>query len=256
MGMPGIQKIRTPRLTNASTHGLPGTASRCSSPLTRLRQTPSASRRHGIRITHLVAPQVWAWGKWRINKLRRRTDRLMCILPFEEQWFRDRSIPATFIGHPLFDLPTDGGALDAARGSPRPGLAQARDHARLAPQGNRTQLPGAARCLPPPLCRLSSNHRSDRRDASSGRARLRDRRQNGRLARQPLFNLWPDRCSGAAVRCGSGRERHGDAADRQATQADGDYLQIQQAALPAHRPPQWWPYALHATQPHRGRDTP
>ncbi|MFZ4697853.1 MAG: hypothetical protein ACOYMO_07580, partial [Phycisphaerales bacterium] len=55
-------------------------------------------KRRGARVCHLVAPQLWAWGPWRLNKLRRCTDCVLCLLPFEEKWFRDRQVPARFIG--------------------------------------------------------------------------------------------------------------------------------------------------------------
>lgn len=54
------------------------------------------------RIVHLAAPQLWAWAPWRIRKLRRLTDHLLCLLPFEPAWFGARGVPATFVGHPLF----------------------------------------------------------------------------------------------------------------------------------------------------------
>lgn len=72
------------------------------------------TRRRGARIVHLAAPQVWAWGTWRINKLRRLTDHVLCILPFEEPWFRERGVRATFVGHPTFATAPDEIALDAA----------------------------------------------------------------------------------------------------------------------------------------------
>lgn len=52
------------------------------------------------RIAHLVAPQYWAWAPWRINKLKKRSDHVMCLLPFEAAWFGERGMPATFVGHP------------------------------------------------------------------------------------------------------------------------------------------------------------
>lgn len=55
------------------------------------------------KIVHLAAPQVWAWASWRIHKLRRLTDHVLCLLPFEEKWFGERNVPATFVGHPIFD---------------------------------------------------------------------------------------------------------------------------------------------------------
>ncbi|MGI9013558.1 MAG: lipid-A-disaccharide synthase [Phycisphaerales bacterium] len=60
-------------------------------------------RKAGARTIHLVAPQLWAWGGWRKRKLRKRTNLLLCLLPFEEQWFNDRNIPARFIGHPMIN---------------------------------------------------------------------------------------------------------------------------------------------------------
>ncbi len=60
-------------------------------------------RARGVRVCHLVAPQLWAWGPWRLGKLRRSTDCVLCLLPFEEKWFRDRQVPAKFIGHPVIN---------------------------------------------------------------------------------------------------------------------------------------------------------
>lgn len=57
------------------------------------------------RIVHLAAPQLWAWAAWRIAKLRRLTDHVLCLLPFEPAWFEPRGVSATFVGHPLFEKP-------------------------------------------------------------------------------------------------------------------------------------------------------
>ncbi len=70
------------------------------------------SKKLGRKVVHLVAPQLWAWGPWRINKLRRRTDLVLCLLPFEETFFKQRSVPARFVGHPLFDETLDLPSLD------------------------------------------------------------------------------------------------------------------------------------------------
>jgi lipid-A-disaccharide synthase len=59
------------------------------------------------RIVHLVAPQLWAWAPWRIRRLRRLTDRVLCLLPFEQRWLAARGVPASFVGHPAFELPRD-----------------------------------------------------------------------------------------------------------------------------------------------------
>jgi len=54
-----------------------------------------------IPVVYLVAPQVWAWRKDRLPMMRRVLTRLLCIFPFEEKFFRDHGIQATYIGHPL-----------------------------------------------------------------------------------------------------------------------------------------------------------
>lgn len=57
-------------------------------------------RRLGIPVIHYIAPKLWAWGGWRVSKLRRSQDRLACILPFEPEWFRSRAIDADYVGNP------------------------------------------------------------------------------------------------------------------------------------------------------------
>ena len=79
------------------------------------------------KVIHLVAPQLWAWAKWRLPKLRRATDRVMCLLPFEPDWFERHRVPAVFVGHPLFDRPiTDHVSLEVVSrlgGGGRPRIA-------------------------------------------------------------------------------------------------------------------------------------
>ena len=58
------------------------------------------ARKHGCNVVHLAAPQLWAWAPWRIKKMKRLSDHVMCLLPFEPEWFESRGMPATFIGHP------------------------------------------------------------------------------------------------------------------------------------------------------------
>ena len=57
--------------------------------------------RQGVPVVYLVAPQVWAWRKGRLPGMRRTIRRLLCIFPFEEEFFRRAGIETTFIGHPL-----------------------------------------------------------------------------------------------------------------------------------------------------------
>ncbi len=62
-----------------------------------------AARREGIPVSYFVPPQLWAWAGWRVRKMRRLTDQVLCSLPFEETWFRQRGVAARYIGHPYFD---------------------------------------------------------------------------------------------------------------------------------------------------------
>ena len=57
--------------------------------------------RQGVPIVYLVAPQVWAWRKGRLPGMRRTLRHVLCIFPFEEEFFRGHGLPATYIGHPL-----------------------------------------------------------------------------------------------------------------------------------------------------------
>ena len=61
------------------------------------------AKRHGIPVFYYAPPQIWAWGRWRVKKMRRFVDHVLCSLPFEETWFRERGCRATFVGHPYFD---------------------------------------------------------------------------------------------------------------------------------------------------------
>ncbi len=58
-------------------------------------------KRLGIPVFYLVAPQVWAWRESRVKKIGQLVDKLFCLFPFEESWFRERGVDATYIGHPL-----------------------------------------------------------------------------------------------------------------------------------------------------------
>jgi lipid-A-disaccharide synthase len=55
----------------------------------------------GVPVVYLIAPQAWAWRRGRVRVMRRTLARLLCIFPFEEQFFHEHGVPTTFIGHPL-----------------------------------------------------------------------------------------------------------------------------------------------------------
>jgi lipid-A-disaccharide synthase len=61
------------------------------------------ARFHGIPVLYFVPPQLWAWAGWRVRKVRRFIDRVLCTLPFEEVWYRERGVNADYVGHPYYD---------------------------------------------------------------------------------------------------------------------------------------------------------
>src|SRR5262250_1429714 len=58
-------------------------------------------KRRGMRNVYYICPQFWAWRPWRVNLVRRRFAKALCIFPFEERFFSDARVPTKFIGHPL-----------------------------------------------------------------------------------------------------------------------------------------------------------
>jgi len=62
-------------------------------------------KKRGIPVVYYVAPQFWAWRQGRVRLLRDYVDKALVIFPFEEQFYRERGVDATFIGHPLAELP-------------------------------------------------------------------------------------------------------------------------------------------------------
>ena len=65
-------------------------------------------KKRGIPTVYYVAPQFWAWRQGRVRLLRKYIDKALVIFPFEEKFYRDRGVDATFVGHPLGELPKPG----------------------------------------------------------------------------------------------------------------------------------------------------
>lgn len=62
-----------------------------------------AAKRYGIPVFYYGVPQMWAWAPWRVRKMRRLVDHVLCKLPFEADWYKARKCHATYVGHPYFD---------------------------------------------------------------------------------------------------------------------------------------------------------
>lgn len=61
------------------------------------------AKARGIPVFYFVPPQIWAWGGWRVRKVRKYVDRVLCSLPFEPAWYHAGVSDAVYVGHPYFD---------------------------------------------------------------------------------------------------------------------------------------------------------
>ena len=63
----------------------------------------------GIPVLYYISPQIWAWRRGRVKRIGRLVDHMAVILPFEQPFYTENNVPATFVGHPLLDndLPTE-----------------------------------------------------------------------------------------------------------------------------------------------------
>lgn len=61
------------------------------------------AKKRGYKVVYYIVPQVWAWHKSRVKLLRKYTDTLLAILPFEESFYKNHGCTAHFVGHPLLD---------------------------------------------------------------------------------------------------------------------------------------------------------
>lgn len=62
-------------------------------------------RERGAPVVYYVCPQFWAWRQGRVKLLREYVNKALVIFPFEEKFYRDRGVDASFVGHPLSELP-------------------------------------------------------------------------------------------------------------------------------------------------------
>ena len=111
-----------------------------------------AARALGLRVVYFITPQVWAWRRGRLGEIRRNVDLALCILPFEEAFFREAGVRAEYVGHPLVDIVSPSASPQGLRAGFR--LDPARPVIALLPGSRRSEvrallpsLLGAARLL-------------------------------------------------------------------------------------------------------------
>jgi lipid-A-disaccharide synthase len=63
-----------------------------------------AAKKYGVKVLYYISPQVWAWRRGRIGKIKKIVNRMAVILPFEADIYKEAGVHATFVGHPLLDV--------------------------------------------------------------------------------------------------------------------------------------------------------
>ncbi len=71
--------------------------------------------KRGIKVLYYISPQVWAWNRSRVEKIKKYVDRMYVILPFEQDFYKDYNYEVDFVGHPLLDA-IQGGDLLKSQG--------------------------------------------------------------------------------------------------------------------------------------------
>ena len=73
-------------------------------------------KRDGLRTVQYVSPQVWAWRQGRVRTIGESVDLVLCLFPFEPDFYREHGVRAAFVGHPLADqIPLRGRSRRGAR---------------------------------------------------------------------------------------------------------------------------------------------
>ncbi len=61
------------------------------------------ARQFNIPVIYFMPPQLWAWAQYRVKKMKRLVNLVLCCLRFEEKWFRQKQVEVHTIGQPFFE---------------------------------------------------------------------------------------------------------------------------------------------------------
>jgi lipid-A-disaccharide synthase len=57
----------------------------------------------GVKIIYYVSPQLWAWAKGRVKKVRKLVDKMLVVFPFEVEFYKNENVNVDYVGHPLVE---------------------------------------------------------------------------------------------------------------------------------------------------------
>ncbi|MBE2279563.1 MAG: lipid-A-disaccharide synthase [Ignavibacteriaceae bacterium] len=60
-------------------------------------------KKEGVKIFYYISPQLWAWGSGRVKKVKKLIDEMLVVFPFEQDYYIERGVKATYVGHPLLE---------------------------------------------------------------------------------------------------------------------------------------------------------
>jgi lipid-A-disaccharide synthase len=94
--------------------------------------------RAGVPVVYFVSPQVWAWRRGRVKRIRHLVRRMLVLFPFETAFYEQAGVPVTFVGHPMAER----GPAPAAREAlcERAGLDPEATHIALLPGSRRGEV--------------------------------------------------------------------------------------------------------------------
>ena len=61
------------------------------------------AKEHGFKVIYYISPQLWAWKEGRIDTIRQNVDKMICILPFEKEYYAKWDYEVDYVGHPLVE---------------------------------------------------------------------------------------------------------------------------------------------------------
>jgi lipid-A-disaccharide synthase len=61
------------------------------------------AKERGFKTTYYISPQIWAWKENRVKTIKAYVDEMICILPFEKDFYKKHGVEAHYVGHPLLD---------------------------------------------------------------------------------------------------------------------------------------------------------
>ena len=101
-GLPGAYRAMQHLIAEAARRK-PAAAILIDSPSLNLRLAERL-KRHNIPVIYFVSPQIWAWKKWRIRKIKACVDLMLCLFDFETEIYQKAGVPVQCVGHPLVDM--------------------------------------------------------------------------------------------------------------------------------------------------------